>query len=44
MAKKRYIQLPKEYISYSQIQLWKSDKERYKQWRMSFTFWGEEKI
>jgi hypothetical protein len=24
------IQLPKEHISYSQIQLWKNDKERYK--------------
>lgn len=29
--KKRKIQLPKGYLSYSQIQLWKSDKERYKQ-------------
>lgn len=30
MAKKKYIQLPKGYISYSQIQLWKADPERYK--------------
>jgi hypothetical protein len=29
MAKKKYIQLPKGYLSYSQIQLWKSDKKRY---------------
>lgn len=29
MAKKRYIQLPKGYLSYSQIQLWKADKKRY---------------
>jgi len=27
--KKKYIQLPKGYLSYSQIQLWKSDKKRY---------------
>lgn len=29
MAKKKYIQLPKGYLSYSQIQLWKNDPERY---------------
>lgn len=29
MAKKKVIQLPKGYLSYSQIQLWKSDKKRY---------------
>ena len=29
MPKKKYIQLPKGYLSYSQIQLWKSDKKRY---------------
>lgn len=28
--KKKYIQLPKGYISYSQIQLWKADPIRYK--------------
>lgn len=27
--KKKYIQLPRIYISYSQIQLWKADKKRY---------------
>lgn len=27
--KKKVIQLPKGYLSYSQIQLWKSDKKRY---------------
>ena len=27
--KKRKLQLPKGYLSYSQIQLWKSDKKRY---------------
>lgn len=27
--KKKVIQLPKEYLSYSQIQLWKNDKKRY---------------
>lgn len=29
MAKKKYIQLPKGYLSYSQIQLWKSSRDRY---------------
>lgn len=29
MAKKHYIQLPKPYLSYSQIQLFKSDREKY---------------
>lgn len=29
MARKKVIQLPKGYLSYSQIQLWKSDKKRY---------------
>jgi len=29
--KKRTLQLPRGYISYSQIQLWKSDKSRYKE-------------
>lgn len=29
MAKKKYVQLPRGYLSYSQIQLWKSDRERY---------------
>lgn len=28
--RKKIIQLPKGYISYSQIQLWKNDRERYK--------------
>jgi hypothetical protein len=28
--KKKYIQLPKTYISYSQCELWKHDPERYK--------------
>ena len=28
--KKHYIQLPKTYISYSQVQLWNNDPERYK--------------
>ena len=27
--KKKIIQLPKEYLSYSQIQLWKNDRKRY---------------
>ena len=30
MAKKKIIQLPKSHISYSQIQLWKSNKDRYR--------------
>lgn len=30
MAARKYIQLPKEYLSYSQMQLWKSSPERYK--------------
>lgn len=29
--KKKYIELPKEYLSYSQIQLWQNDPERYKE-------------
>jgi len=29
MAKKKYIQLPKTYISYSQCQMWKNSKDRY---------------
>ncbi len=29
MAQKKTIQLPKEYLSYSQIQLWKNDPKRY---------------
>jgi len=29
--KRKIIQLPKGYLSYSQIQLWQSDKERYKE-------------
>jgi hypothetical protein len=28
--KKKYIQLPRQYISYSQCELWKHDPERYK--------------
>ena len=28
--RKKVIQLPKEYLSYSQIQVWKHDKKRYK--------------
>ncbi len=27
--KKKFLQLPRGYLSYSQIQLWKSDRERY---------------
>lgn len=30
MAKKKYIQLPKGYLSHSQIMMWKSSPERYK--------------
>lgn len=30
MAKRKTIQLPKGYLSYSQIQLWKANKERYR--------------
>ena len=30
MAKKKIIQLPKGYLSFSQISLWQTDKERYK--------------
>lgn len=30
MKKKKYIQLPKEYISFSQLALWQNDPERYK--------------
>lgn len=30
MSKKRYIQLPKGYLSHSQIMMWKSSPERYK--------------
>ncbi len=31
MSKKKYIQLPKHHLSYSQVSLWKSDPIRYKQ-------------
>ena len=30
MTRRKVIQTPKGYLSYSQIQLWKADKQRYR--------------